>query len=214
MEPLGHGAIRFLHRGDLREHVAFPVRLVLFRARAEARFRLQLLGALLHRGSFLVRESLGLLVVRGGALGGLLRALLCGFPLSHCEAPPPDGSALLLDADQVARGIAEGAVATKRGSGFAPSDEHYVVFIGSEAIDATARQFDQAGDPITRRSLKEVSAPWRVAQPVRIGYAAPLIGRDLHDIPANWAQLADVDPPGDAIGWPYPGPWPTDRRSA
>ena len=29
-----------------------------------ARFRLQLLGALLHRGSFLVRESLGLLVGR------------------------------------------------------------------------------------------------------------------------------------------------------
>jgi hypothetical protein len=48
VEPLGHGAIGFLHRGDLREHVAFPA-------------RLQLLGALLHRGSFLVRESLGLL---------------------------------------------------------------------------------------------------------------------------------------------------------
>jgi hypothetical protein len=32
--------------------------------------------ALLHRGSFLVRESFGLLVGRGGALGGLLRVLL------------------------------------------------------------------------------------------------------------------------------------------
>ena len=62
MEPLGHGAIRFRHLGDLREHGAFPVRLVL----ARARFRLQLLGALLHRGSFLVRESLGRLA--GGAL--------------------------------------------------------------------------------------------------------------------------------------------------
>src|SRR6266498_2589331 len=56
MEPLGHGAIRFRHLGNLREHVPFAVRL--FRARAAARFRLQLLGALLHRGSFLVRESL------------------------------------------------------------------------------------------------------------------------------------------------------------
>ena len=72
MEPLGHGAIRFLHRGDRREHGAFPVRLVLVRARG----RLQLLAALLHRGSFLVRESLGFLVDRGGALGGLLRFLL------------------------------------------------------------------------------------------------------------------------------------------
>src|SRR5437867_810709 len=62
MEPLGHGAIRFRHLGNLREHVAFPIRLV----------RLQLLGALLHRGSFLVRESLDLLAGRAGALGGLL----------------------------------------------------------------------------------------------------------------------------------------------
>src|SRR6266576_1578335 len=48
MDPLGHGAIRCRHLGNLREQVAFPIRLV----------RLQLLGALLHRGSFLVRESL------------------------------------------------------------------------------------------------------------------------------------------------------------
>src|SRR5207247_9848848 len=40
MESLGHGAIRFLHRGDLREHVAFPVRLVLLPARAAAPVRL------------------------------------------------------------------------------------------------------------------------------------------------------------------------------
>ena len=60
----------------------------------------------------------------------------------------------------------------QEGSGFASSDEHYVVVIGAEAIDATARQFDQASDPITRRSLKEVSAPWHTAQPVRIGYVA------------------------------------------
>src|SRR6266550_7572733 len=70
MEPLGHGAIRFRHRGNLREHVAFPVRLL--RARAAARFRLQLLDTLLHRGSFLVRESLDRLAGRAGALGGLL----------------------------------------------------------------------------------------------------------------------------------------------
>src|SRR5579872_7138879 len=67
MEPLAHGAIRFRHLGDLREHSVFAIRLV--RARALARGRLQLLGALLHRGSFLVRESLERLVARGGALG-------------------------------------------------------------------------------------------------------------------------------------------------
>src|SRR5213076_1580905 len=69
MEPLGHGAIQFRHRGNLREHVAFPVRLL--RARAAARFRLQLLDTLLHRGSFLVRESLDRPAGHGGALGGL-----------------------------------------------------------------------------------------------------------------------------------------------
>src|SRR2546425_2731389 len=66
MEPLAHGAIRFFHGGDLCEHGGFPIRLG----------RLQLLDALLHRASFLVRESLELPADRGGALGGLLRFLL------------------------------------------------------------------------------------------------------------------------------------------
>lgn len=71
MEPLGHGTFRFRHFGDLLEHVPFSLLLLFVRAR----FRLQLFGALLHRGSFLVRESIGLLVDRGGVLGGLLRFL-------------------------------------------------------------------------------------------------------------------------------------------
>lgn len=74
MEPLSHSAIRFLHLSDPREYVAFPGRLVLLRAL----FRLQLFGALPHRSFFLVRESLGFLAGRRGALGGLLRAL-CRF---------------------------------------------------------------------------------------------------------------------------------------
>src|SRR5207249_1661024 len=64
MEPLAHSAIGGRHLGDLREHGTFLVRLA--PAWPAARGRLQLLGALLHRGSFLVRE--------GRALGGLLRA--------------------------------------------------------------------------------------------------------------------------------------------
>jgi len=71
MQPLAQGAIRFARLGDLREHVAFPVRLA--RARAAARGRLQLLAVLLHRGSFLVGESLGR--PAGGGAGGLLRVL-------------------------------------------------------------------------------------------------------------------------------------------
>src|SRR6266849_9184140 len=103
MEPLGHGAIRFRHLGNLREHVAFPIRLL--RARAAAHFRLQLLDALLHRDSFLVRESLERLADRGGALGGLLRALRVGeFVRSSLlrhkrllsgSLPPPNAKAKL-----------------------------------------------------------------------------------------------------------------------
>jgi hypothetical protein len=44
---------------------------------------LQLLGALLHRGSFLGRESLGLPLGLGGALGGLLR----GVTWAHGTSP-------------------------------------------------------------------------------------------------------------------------------
>jgi hypothetical protein len=72
MEPLGHGVIRFRHLGDRRKHGAFLFRLVLVRAR----FRLQLFGAISHRGFFLVRPSRGLLFARGSALGGLLHVLL------------------------------------------------------------------------------------------------------------------------------------------
>jgi hypothetical protein len=50
---------------------------------------------------------------------------------------------------------------------------------------------------------------------VRIGWVEPLIGTDLHDIPSNRRELADVDPdpPGEAIGWPYPGGWPRPPRA-
>src|SRR5438094_8711661 len=67
VDPLGHGAIRVRHFGDLREHGACLLLL--------ARDRLPLFDELLHRGSFLVREYRTLLVVRAGALGGLLRGL-------------------------------------------------------------------------------------------------------------------------------------------
>src|SRR5947209_13283691 len=59
MEPRAYGAIRCLHLADLREHGAFPVRLV----------RFQFLDALPHRASFLVRKSVD-------RLRGLVRRLL------------------------------------------------------------------------------------------------------------------------------------------
>src|SRR5215467_1777222 len=79
MEPLTQGAVRFRQPGDLREHLALPIRLL---ARPTARGHLLLLDAVLHRGPFLVRESLEPLFGRGGALGGLLRVL-------HLEVSSP-----------------------------------------------------------------------------------------------------------------------------
>src|SRR5437763_926931 len=74
MEPLGHGAIRSLHLGDLREHIALAVRLA--RAGAAAPLRLQLPDTLLHRSPFLGRESFRLLAWRGSARGALLGVAL------------------------------------------------------------------------------------------------------------------------------------------
>src|SRR5438067_1026659 len=61
MEPLTHCATRRWHRGDCREQVAFPF---LFLS-AAARFRLHLPDTRLHRGAFLVRESVECLAGRG-----------------------------------------------------------------------------------------------------------------------------------------------------
>jgi hypothetical protein len=94
-------------------------------------------------------------------------------------------------------------------SEFAPTDEHYVVRIDNEGIDATARQFDPTGDAVTRRPMAEVVSPWQVVDEVEPGILHPPFATDPHGIPANWRDLADVDPPGDAIGWEYPGGWPT-----
>src|SRR5438105_1022079 len=66
MEPFGHGAIRFPHLSDLREHGALPLPLA----------SPHLLDAVPYRASFLFRECAA---GRAGPLDGLLRALLCGF---------------------------------------------------------------------------------------------------------------------------------------
>src|SRR6267143_6038320 len=69
MEPCGHGAIRFPHLGYLRQHDALPLHLA----------SLHLLDAVPYRATFLFSECLGVLAGRGGALRGLLRALLRRF---------------------------------------------------------------------------------------------------------------------------------------
>src|SRR4029079_5069702 len=55
MNPLGHGAIRFPHFGDLGEYLAFALPRV--RALAASRLMFQLLGPLLHGSAFVVRKS-------------------------------------------------------------------------------------------------------------------------------------------------------------
>src|SRR5215207_5341407 len=85
VEPLGHGAVRSLHLGDLREHGAFPCCSVLLRTL----FGLQLFGALLHRCPFLGREPLGLLCAHRSLLCGFLHVLLRPARVSLLAAPRP-----------------------------------------------------------------------------------------------------------------------------
>src|SRR5438309_3542218 len=66
IEPFSHGSIRFSHLSVLRQPGALPLPLA----------SLHLLDAVPYRASFLLSECLA---GRGGALGGLLRALLCRF---------------------------------------------------------------------------------------------------------------------------------------
>src|SRR5438876_2485217 len=62
-------------RAAMKDHVQ-EMKASADRGRAAVRGRLHLLDMVLHRGSFLVRESLELLAGRGGALGGLLGLLV------------------------------------------------------------------------------------------------------------------------------------------
>src|SRR6266542_4208673 len=106
VDPFGHGAVRLQHGGDPFQNGLLLV--------LPARGRLPLPDGLLHRGDLFLAEPLILRALRGGGLVvGLLRRLPCCLLLRHGETPPRagSGSAQLLDADQVARGIAEGAVA-------------------------------------------------------------------------------------------------------
>src|SRR2546425_12292739 len=66
MEAFGHGAIRFSHLGDLRQHGTLSLPLA----------SLHLLDSVPYRATFLLSERLA---IRGRALGRLLRALLCRF---------------------------------------------------------------------------------------------------------------------------------------
>jgi len=95
----------------------------------------------------------------------------------------------------------------KEGGGFAPSDEHYVVVIGAEAIDATARQFDETSDPITRRSLKEVEKPRPLREQTPFGEIGPT-ARSLTQrrtiSSGAWRTLAHARGPRPPVARPRP----------
>src|SRR4029077_11655072 len=122
MEPLGHGAIRFRHLGDLREYVASPVRLT--RASAPP-----LVEGLLHRGSFLGRQQLGRIA---GAADRRLRALLW----AHVVSPPGCVIQTIMGSDSM-------VLASYHGSGF--MDIRDLVRL-RKAKDRMDREFDQPLD--------------------------------------------------------------------
>src|SRR5262245_17190629 len=96
MEPLAHGAIRSRHRGDLREHDAFPVCLV--RARARGRLLRGLLGGALGASdTFSHFRSLSLDASEAVG-GGIPEPLVVRDPVPHRTEPRGDEAIAALSA--------------------------------------------------------------------------------------------------------------------
>lgn len=95
------------------------------------------------------------------------------------------------------------------GSSCGRYDTHFVVVIGDEYIDVTARQFHASGEAIDRGAFEDLRSLWRRCAQVDPDARDPFWqAGHLDGIPENWRELANCDPPGDAIGWEYPGGWP------
>jgi hypothetical protein len=82
-----------------------------------------------------------------------------------------------------------------------PGDgQHFVVAVGSEALDMTARQFVATNPYPLREPLEQAHERWE---------AKNLVDPDdvwqrrwIHHITPRWRALPDVAPPGDELGWP------------
>ena len=86
---------------------------------------------------------------------------------------------------------------------------HFIVVVGAEYIDPTARQFRASGKAVDRGDFGDLRLLWRRCDQVDPDARDPFWpAGHLDRIPENWRELANSDPPGDAIGWEYPGGWP------
>jgi hypothetical protein len=95
----------------------------------------------------------------------------------------------------------DGALVDGSGAG-----THWVLAIGDEMIDVTARQFDPGREQIERGSLKAEIAKWQEAEEVDPDSTEQWGGGflKLWVIPPWWRELKDAEPPGDLREWPYP----------
>lgn len=80
--------------------------------------------------------------------------------------------------------------------------QHYVIAVGDEALDVTARQFGAANPHPLREPLQDAFARWEWRNPIdpdsrwNQGFTEYITPR--------WRELPDVTPPGDELGWPMP----------
>lgn len=94
---------------------------------------------------------------------------------------------------------------------FSPEDVHFVVVIGTESFDVAARRFEPLGAVLSRRVFIFIEVLWGEVEEVDIDEVDPSPdGAHGGGIPENWRELADVEPPGEGIGWPFPGGWPVE----
>lgn len=80
--------------------------------------------------------------------------------------------------------------------------QHYIVEVAGEALDVTARQFDQDAALPLREPIDDALSRWSSGSPVDPD--DPWSQRFTEYITARWRELPDVDPPGDEFGWPQP----------
>jgi hypothetical protein len=94
-------------------------------------------------------------------------------------------------------------------SRLSPDLVHFLVLLGKESFDVTARRFESHAPQVSRRMFGIYKVFWEKVEEVDPDQRdSPLVGGHLDGIPANWRELADCAPPGDVIGWEYPGDWP------
>jgi hypothetical protein len=93
----------------------------------------------------------------------------------------------------------------RSGGGRGAHGTHWVLGLGDELLDLTARQFDPQAPPVRRGPLQEELDRWQEHEQVDPDDPARWRGDILRreEVHPDWRRLREVGPPGDLPDWPY-----------